>query len=52
MWVYFSTVNFMKFKYKLCLIKTEFELTCVLSIKYIPDFGDLVWKKEHKIAYQ
>lgn len=30
----------------------ESELTCILSIKYTPDFGDLIWKKEYKIAYQ
>lgn len=23
----------------------ESELACILSVKYTPDFGDLVWKK-------
>ena len=30
----------------------ESELTFILSIKYTPDFGDLILKKEDKIAYQ
>lgn len=47
MWVYVSTVNFMKSKYKLSMSDENLlsELKYILSVKYIPDFGDLCEEK-------